>query len=66
MKASVYGIKANVLKEIKIPIPPLAMQQTIVAQFNAEQRLVNANKELIRLFEDKIKAVINRVWGEAS
>lgn len=66
MKATVYGIKANVLKEIKIPIPPLAMQQNIVAQFNAEQRLVNANKELIRLFEGKIKAVINRVWGEAS
>jgi hypothetical protein len=42
------------------------MQQTIVAQFNAEQWLVNANKELIRLFEDKIKAVINRIWGEVS
>jgi type I restriction enzyme M protein len=42
------------------------MQHTIVAQLDAEQRLVNANKELIRIFEDKIKAVINRVWGETA
>lgn len=53
MKATVYGIKANVLKEIKIPISPLAMQQTIVTKIEAEQRLINANKELILIFEDK-------------
>lgn len=41
-------------------------ESTIVTQIEAEQRLVNANKELIRIFEEKIKAVINRVWGEAS
>jgi len=34
--------------------------------FEAEQRLVNANKELIRIFEDKIKTTINRVWGETA
>jgi hypothetical protein len=26
--------------------------------------LVNANKELIRIFEQRIKTAINRVWGE--
>ena len=29
-----------------------------------EQKLVNANKELITIFEQKIKEKINSVWGE--
>ena len=29
-----------------------------------EQELVNANKELITIFEQKIKNKINSVWGE--
>ncbi|PTQ78078.1 type I restriction enzyme M protein [Nitrosomonas oligotropha] len=51
---------------VKIPLPSLTTQQSIVTQIETEQRLVNANKELIRIFEDKIKAVINRVWGETA
>ena len=52
------------IKTIKIPIPPLATQQAIVAEIEAEQALVNAGKQLIARFETKIKAAINRVWGE--
>ncbi len=52
------------LKQYKVPLPDLETQRTIVTQIEEEQRLVNANKELIRLFEDKIKTTINRVWGE--
>ncbi|MHB8744260.1 MAG: N-6 DNA methylase [Sulfuricaulis sp.] len=52
------------LRSFPIPFPALDTQRAIVAQIEAEQRLVNANKELIRLFETKIKATINRVWGE--
>jgi type I restriction enzyme M protein len=50
--------------EFKIPLPPLATQQTIVAEIEAEQRLVNANRELIARFEKKIQATLSRVWGE--
>jgi len=38
-------------------------QGTIVAEIEAEQALVAANRELIRRMEAKIKAAINRVWG---
>jgi type I restriction enzyme M protein len=61
---TVYGIKASVLKEVKIPLPPLATQQAIVAEIEAEQALVNANRELITRFEKKIQATLARVWGE--
>jgi len=43
---------------------PLATQQAIVADIEAEQALVAANRELIARFEIKIQATLARVWGE--
>jgi type I restriction enzyme M protein len=36
-----------------------------VAEIEAEQALVGANRELITRFEKKIQATLARVWGEA-
>ncbi|HMP12225.1 N-6 DNA methylase, partial [Hydrogenophaga sp.] len=47
----------------EIPLPDLATQRAIVAEIEAEQALVNANRELVRRMEAKIKAAIDRVWG---
>lgn len=52
------------LKESRIAIPPLATQQAIVAEIEAEQALVAANHELIARFEQKIQATLARIWGE--
>ncbi len=52
------------IKMLRIPLPPLATQQQIVAEIEAEQALVAANRELITRFEQKIKATLARVWGE--
>ena len=49
-----------------IPAPPLKTQQVIVAEIEAEQVLVSANRELIVRFEKKIQATFARVWGETS
>uniref|UniRef100_UPI0035654EB9 restriction endonuclease subunit S n=1 Tax=Pontiella sp. TaxID=2837462 RepID=UPI0035654EB9 len=57
-------INTNDLRELKIPHPPLEEQQAIVAEIEAEQALVAANRELIARFEEKIKQTIARVWGE--
>jgi DNA replication initiation complex subunit (GINS family) len=38
-------------------------QRQIVAQIEKEQALVNANKQLIEIFEQKIKDRIAKVWG---
>ena len=54
------------LNEAKIPLPPLATQKAIVAEIEAEQALVAANRELITRFEKKIQATLARVWGEES
>ena len=52
------------IKQLKIPLPPLATQQAIVAEIEAEQALVAANRELITRFEQKIQATLARIWGE--
>ncbi len=52
------------LNEARIPLPPLHTQQTIVAEIEAEQSLVNANRELIARFEKKIQATLARIWGK--
>lgn len=51
---------------LNLGLPPLAMQQAIVAEIEAEKALVAANRELIARFEKKIQAVFARVWGGGS
>jgi type I restriction enzyme M protein len=58
------NLSAQVLKEYSIPLPPLATQQAIGAEIEAEQALVVANRELIARFEKKIQATLARVWSE--
>jgi len=52
------------IKEFQIPLPSLEVQQEIVTQIEAEQKMVNANKKLIEIFEQKTKDKIAEVWGE--
>jgi type I restriction enzyme M protein len=59
-------VSLNSLRNFQIPLPPLATQQTIVAEIEAEQALVAANRELITRFEQKIQATLARVWGDAN
>ena len=54
----------NAIKRVKLPLPPLATQHTIAAEIEAEQDLVNANREIIQRFEDKVRAAIGRVWDK--
>jgi type I restriction enzyme M protein len=63
--ANIRNLSQGILNELKIPLPPLATQQAIVAEIEAEQALVAANRELITRFEAKIQATLARVWGEA-
>ena len=52
------------LNSALVPLPPLDMQQSIVAEIEAEQALVKANRELITRFEKKIHATLAGVWGK--
>jgi type I restriction enzyme M protein len=51
---------------LRIPLPPLEVQKQIVKQIDEEQAIVNQNKRLIEIFEQKIKGKIAEVWGEGT
>ena len=52
------------IKTLRFPFPPLETQQAIVAEIEAEQAIVAANRELVKRMEGKIRAAIGRVWGK--
>jgi hypothetical protein len=60
------NLNAQLIREVKLSLPDLPTQRTIVAEIEAEQDLVASNRELIHRMEAKVKAAIDRVWGEAS
>ena len=52
----------NALKLISLSVPPLEIQREIVDRIKTERAIVHGNRELIRLYEEKVKKVIERVW----
>ena len=46
---------------IEFPLPPLEVQKQIVAKIEEEQKIVEANKKLIGIMEQKIAAVLNGI-----
>ena len=58
------NISPNDICKFRVPLPAIITQRAIVVQIEEAQRFVNANKELITIFEKKIKATINRVWDD--
>lgn len=61
--ATVKGVTRDYVREIKIPLPSKTEQTEIVKAIEEEMELVNANKRLIEIFEQKIKDKISEVWG---
>ncbi|NOD97169.1 N-6 DNA methylase [Ruegeria sp. HKCCD6228] len=57
-------VPRSVVEEELIPMPDLNIQKAVVSQIEAEQSLVNGNRDLITRFEKKIDDAIARVWGE--
>lgn len=61
---TVKHISAKQIKQIQVPIPSIEEQKQIIAELEAEQKLIDANKKLIETFQFKIKSKIAEVWGE--
>lgn len=60
---AIKRIVLKTLKTIQIPLPNFSTQRQIVSRIEKEHELVNANKQLIQIFEQKIKDRIAKVWG---
>jgi type I restriction enzyme M protein len=62
--AQLPRVNYDYFETIPIPLPPLEIQQKIIAEIESERELVEANKRLIEIFEKKIKDKIGEIWGQ--
>ena len=57
-------VATSVIENYKTPFPSFTIQQSTVAEVEAEQSLVAVNRELIERLKKEIQFAIMRVWGE--
>jgi type I restriction enzyme M protein len=50
------------VKSLEIHLPPFPVQQEIVSKIEAERKVIDGCRELIKTYEEKIKRVIYKVW----
>jgi len=58
------SVSQNTIYELVISLPSIEIQKQIVEKIEEEQKIIEANGGLIKLFEQKIKDKISEVWGE--
>lgn len=61
--AGVALINNGDISNVNLPLPPLEIQNQIVEQIEKERQAVESCKSLVEIFEAKIKAKIDEVWG---
>ncbi len=57
-------VNFDYMENLQIPLPPLEVQQRIVDRIEAERKVIDGCRELIKTYEEKIRRVIDKVWGE--
>jgi len=64
MRQNINGLfNREELKILLVPVPTIAEQESFIKSIEEEMQLVNSNKRLVEIFEQKIKDRIARVWG---
>ncbi len=60
----VLNLNSELVRKVKIPLPPVEIQRNIADKLEQEFRMVEVNAQLIKIFEQKIKDRIAKVWGK--
>lgn len=60
----VKNLNSDLVKQVKIPLPSLEEQHQIVAEIEKEEAMVESVKQLIEVFEKKIKERIDEIRGK--
>jgi type I restriction enzyme M protein len=62
--AANVGMKVSDLEKFRIPLPPLEVQERIVAEIDGYAEIIAGVKRLVDLYERKTQAVIAKLWSE--
>ncbi|MEN9552306.1 MAG: hypothetical protein RI935_683 [Candidatus Parcubacteria bacterium] len=60
---AVPGLNRNDAYKKKISLPSVEIQKQIIEKIEAERLLVESNKKLIEIYEQKMKDVISKLWN---
>lgn len=55
------SINQDDVEQLLILLPTLEIQNKLVAEAEKEQQIINASKQLIEIYEQKIAAVLNEI-----
>ena len=55
------GVGIAELSKVKIPLPQIEIQKRLVVEADKEQAVINANKQLIEIYEQKIADVLKEI-----
>ena len=61
---TVKHLSSKQIEELEIPLPSLAIQQSVVRQIDLENESVVAAQKLIETFENKTQTIIAKLWSE--
>jgi type I restriction enzyme M protein len=56
-------VSKSSIERLEILLPPIEEQNFIVEKIKAEESIIESNKNLINIYQEKIKEKINSVWG---
>ena len=59
-----FNLSLKQVGELEIPLPSLEQVERITHEIDEEQAIVEGNKKLIKIFQQKINDRIAEVWGE--
>ncbi|MBU0951611.1 MAG: N-6 DNA methylase [Elusimicrobia bacterium] len=54
-------LNIDFVRKYKIPLPPLEIQKKLVAEAEKEQQIINANRQLIEIYDQKISDVLSEI-----
>ena len=56
------NINIEILKQVKIPLPPLEIQKQIVTKIESERQIIEGTKKLIEIYQQKTEDRISGIW----
>ena len=60
-KGSYPSINQDDVEQLSIPLPTLEIQKKLVAEAEKEQQIINASKQLIEIYDQKISDVLSEI-----
>lgn len=59
--ANLPRVSSGYLFDLDINLPPVKVQEETITEFQEEQKVIDSNKKLIQIYEQRIQAVLNSI-----